>query len=75
MFFCQLKQRYKTKPAKRTSEEIAKWNSPAIPQVVIISGNHDKCKLIKEIAIFPTAVSENLKVMNYPVIAFDIAAS
>ncbi|VUZ40012.1 unnamed protein product [Hymenolepis diminuta] len=62
-FINDLKQRYETEPVRRTSEEIAKSNSPAIPQLVIISGNHDKCKLIKEIAIFPTAVGENLKML------------
>ncbi|VDO11711.1 unnamed protein product [Rodentolepis nana] len=54
-----LKQRHRTELAKRTSEDMAKSISLAVPQLVIVSGNQVKCKLIKEIAIFQTTVHEN----------------
>nr|CDS29453.1 enolase protein ENO4 [Hymenolepis microstoma] len=62
-FMNDLKQRYRTELGMRTSEEMKKSNSPAISQLVIISGKHDKCKLIKEIAILPTTANENGEVL------------
>ncbi|KAM7533697.1 hypothetical protein Aperf_G00000120205 [Anoplocephala perfoliata] len=57
-FINELKQRHGSESTMQTAEP-TKFCSHTTPQLILISGNQEKCKILKEVSVFPNSRAES----------------